>query len=290
MSTTTAAVSTTAAGDATTSGEATSAGEATTGDAETTAGDATTGDAETTAGNAALVAVDDTVFARQDVMLVTDAAGGVLTNDVAPDVEPVDIVSWDAMSAAGATVVVAVDGSITYSPPAGFWGPDTFGYAIEDTSGATSSATVTVHVGPIRIPLTEVTAGVGGFVLNSEAVGDRSGASVSGAGDVNGDGMDDLLVGAAFADPNGPASGRSYVVFGKATTTAVELSDIAAGAGGFVLDGEAVDTRSGLSVSGAGDVNGDGMDDLFVGAPHFNPNGVVSDRSYVVFGVRTQGP
>ena len=54
--------------------------------------------------------------------------------------------------------------------------------------------------------------------------------SVRGAGDVNGDGLADLIVGAPGADPNGDGSGQSYVVFGKADGTAVELADIAAGA------------------------------------------------------------
>jgi hypothetical protein len=58
-------------------------------------------------------------------------------------------------------------------------------------------------------------------------------------------------------------SGKSYVVFGKQdNTNAIELSAIAAGTGGFVINGESVDDLSGSSVSSAGDVNGDGLDDL----------------------------
>jgi hypothetical protein len=134
------------------------------------------------------------------------------------------------------------------------------------------------------VELNNVVAGIGGFAINGETQGDGSGISVSSAGDVNGDGFDDLIVGAAGADPNGNYSGKSYVVFGKADGTDVELSDVAAGIGGFALNGEAENDQSGRSVSGAGDVNNDGFDDLIVGAAGADPNGSSSGKSYVVFG------
>ncbi len=83
--------------------------------------------------------------------------------------------------------------------------------------------------------------GSNGFALNGGAAGDRSGFSVSGAGDVNGDGIDDLIVGAIGADPNGDFSGRSYVVFGAQTRDAASL-DLSAldGSNGFALNGGAV--------------------------------------------------
>ena len=129
--------------------------------------------------------------------------------------------------------------------------------------------------------------GSDGFRLDGVAAGDITGFSVNGAGDVNGDGFDDVIVGAPgnyYADPE--ISGSSYVVFGKADgfTAALDLSSLD-GSNGFRLDGEAVNDRLGLSVSSAGDVNGDGFDDVIVGAPRADPNGNYSGgSSYVVFG------
>lgn len=138
------------------------------------------------------------------------------------------------------------------------------------------------------VELSDVEAGTGGFVINGVSRGDSSGVSVSGAGDVNGDGFDDLIVGARYAGPNGNRSGASYVVFGKVDGGVVELSDVEAGAGGFVINGVSAGDMSGRSVSSAGDVNGDGFDDLIIGAYGDDPNGSSSGASFVVFG-KTDG-
>jgi hypothetical protein len=127
--------------------------------------------------------------------------------------------------------------------------------------------------------------GTNGFKLSGVAAGDTSGLSVASAGDVNGDGFDDLVIGAFGADPNGTSSGVGYVVFGKADGFAAEL-DLASldGTNGFALNGVAAGDESGRSVASAGDVNGDGFDDLLVGAPNTDPNGTNSGATYVVFG------
>jgi hypothetical protein len=136
------------------------------------------------------------------------------------------------------------------------------------------------------VNLADVAAGSGGFVINGIANEDLSGSSVSGAGDVNGDALDDVIVGARGADPAGRSqAGASYVVFGKADGTAVDLIDVAAGSGGFVINGIDPADYSGDSVSGAGDVNGDGLADVIVGAMFADPAGrMQAGESYVVFG------
>ena len=127
--------------------------------------------------------------------------------------------------------------------------------------------------------------GSNGFRLDGVAEYDYSGLTVSGAGDVNGDGIDDVVIGAFGADPNGFYSGSSYVLFGRKTSfaAAITLSSLD-GSNGFRLDGAANYDRSGYAVSGAGDINGDGIDDLLIGSDGSDPNGSLSGSSYVVFG------
>ena len=127
--------------------------------------------------------------------------------------------------------------------------------------------------------------GSNGFRIDGAAAYDASGRSVSGAGDLNGDGFDDVVIGARYADPNGSNSGSSYVVFGQSSgfPETIELASLD-GNTGFRLDGVNAGDRSGIAVSGAGDVNGDGIDDVVIGATEADPNGLASGSSYVVFG------
>jgi len=127
--------------------------------------------------------------------------------------------------------------------------------------------------------------GSNGLRLDRVVEEDFLGSSVSSAGDINGDGFDDVIIGALGADPSGSSSGSSYVVFGKASgfEASMNLSSLD-GANGFRLDGVKEEDTSGLSVSSAGDVNGDGFDDLIIGAPRTDPNGYGSGSCYVVFG------
>jgi Ca2+-binding RTX toxin-like protein len=132
--------------------------------------------------------------------------------------------------------------------------------------------------------------GSNGFAINGIAANDYSGWSVSSAGDVNGDGFDDLIIGARGADPNGiDFAGQSYVVFGSNSGfgAGLDLSTLN-GSNGFAINGIAANDRSGSSVSSAGDVNGDGFDDLIIGAKYADPNGIsIAGQSYVVFGQGT---
>jgi hypothetical protein len=109
---------------------------------------------------------------------------------------------------------------------------------------------------------------------------------VAGAGDVNGDGFDDLVVGAPDAmTTRGSGTGLVYVIFGGSGLSDIDVSN--PGSWGFRIQGPAGFTNAGTDVAGVGDLNGDGLDDLLIGAPFAEPGGVfLSGAAYVVFGKR----
>ncbi|MFN6536137.1 MAG: hypothetical protein RM021_007150 [Nostoc sp. EkiNYC01] len=130
--------------------------------------------------------------------------------------------------------------------------------------------------------------GTNGFVINGIPEFFFSGKSVSNAGDINGDGFEDLIIGAFYASPNGNTfAGQSYIVFGRTNVGSggsLNLSNLD-GSNGFAINGVAALEYSGFSVSNGGDINGDGFDDVIIGADSSGPNiNRRAGQSYVVFG------
>ena len=137
------------------------------------------------------------------------------------------------------------------------------------------------------------------MVLQGEERGDLAGASVASAGDVNGDGRGDVIVGAPLADTRGRRdAGSAYVVFGGKKYGGQRLG--ALGTLGFRIDGAVtlprtfhpgrgpLNSGAGAVVAGAGDVNGDGLADVLV-------SGRLADRFastavFVIFGKRDTDP
>jgi FG-GAP repeat/FG-GAP-like repeat/Putative Ig domain len=154
-----------------------------------------------------------------------------------------------------------------------------------DSHGRAESGSAYVVFGKASTTPVDLAAlGDGGFRIDGAAPSNFAGRSVAAAGDVNADGRPDVLVGAPLADHNGrDDSGTAYVVFGKASTAAVDLA--ALGPSGFRIDGAFGVDEAGDSVSGAGDVNRDGRQDVIVGAPGASGSGrPASGSAYVVFG------
>lgn len=123
-----------------------------------------------------------------------------------------------------------------------------------------------------------------GFRIDAAATNDNLGSAVSNAGDVNDDGIDDLLIGASNAKNNGRQnSGSAYVVYGQPSNTYVDVAALDQ-AHGFRVDSPTANSQAGASISGGGDINGDGRDDVAMGVPRASPNSMAEAGTlYVVY-------
>ena len=119
--------------------------------------------------------------------------------------------------------------------------------------------------------------GINGYKIYGAGSNDFLGYSVDGAGDINGDGIEDIVVGATY----GGTGGEVYVVFGNTNRPSGDI-DISSldGSNGFKITSLGQFDRLGSAVAGIGDFNGDEIDDLLVTAKRASPNGQSSGQSY----------
>jgi len=125
-----------------------------------------------------------------------------------------------------------------------------------------------------------------GFIVKGPGLSSHFGYSVGNAGDFNGDGYDDVIIGAPYGNSDG---GTIYIILGGPRS---QLSDMSLSSGidpsrAIAIKRTIQAGNLGYAVNGAGDVNEDGIDDIIIGAP------LVDDRigmAFVVFGSRNSGP
>jgi hypothetical protein len=140
-----------------------------------------------------------------------------------------------------------------------------------DTPG-TQAGRVYLFLGP----LSGNRAATSADAIISGAAFDELGRAVAPAGDLDGDGFGDILLG---TDLGGPSDeGRAFVFYGPLSGHRTAASADAIVTGTFASE------SLGAAVAPAGDVNGDGTDDVVVGAPRFPLNGNGSGRAYVFYG------
>ena len=188
-----------------------------------------------------------------------------------------------------ATGVLTFKAAPDYEAPADAGGDNVYDVTITATDGALSASqalAISVSNIPETINLDAVALGTGGFKIIGEATGDDlSGYALSTIGDLNGDGKPEILAGAFNNDAGGSNAGAAYVVWGKATGTAVNLDDVALGTGGFRIIGEnANDILSRMALTTIGDLNGDGKPEILVGASGNDAGGIDAGAAYVVWG------
>ncbi len=219
----------------------------------------------------------------------------VLANDIIAK-DPLSIKEFNTKSLAGGIITLdnnntpddKTDDKLTYTPPPNFTGTDKFNYLLTDGKQI-QAATVNVNINSLKL---DNLSGNNGFVLNSTEAGNFSGVAVSKTGDINGDKIDDIIVGSFGADPNNiNAAGKSQVIFGTQKFPAsVNLSQLN-GQNGFTLNGTDAEGFSGGTVSSAGDINGDGIKDFIIGAFGAAVNGQNNaGKTYIVFGTNKGFP
>ncbi len=114
-----------------------------------------------------------------------------------------------------------------------------------------------------------------------ENAGDYAGYTVAAAGDVNGDGLSDVLIGSNHNSDGGYRGGAAYLVLGNLDPASSSLSTA------VEYDGDQDAEYASTGLAGAGDVDGDGLDDVLVGAPENTDGGFVAGAAYLIAGSGT---
>jgi hypothetical protein len=209
--------------------------------------------------------------------VVENAAFGTAVGIIAFAADPDgDAISYSLTDSDGGLFAIDQAGVVRVNGGINFEAAESHTIAVRASDGLrVNDATFTIDVidvaaEPLRfVDLAALEPGQGSIITGADAAG----FSVSSAGDVNADGFDDVIIGA-----RGLGGGAAYVLFGSAARfgTTVDLGALSPDQG-FTISGNGIFV--GTSVSSAGDVNGDGLDDVLVAA-----HTELSSAAYLVFG------
>ena len=142
------------------------------------------------------------------------------------------------------------------------------------------------------VSVTTLGSGTAGFKISGAAVGDRLGESIRTIGDFNGDGFDDFIVGAPRNEVGTSTDqGGAYIVYGGSSLagSTINLSTPLTTSQGLYIRGPVAGDQGGFSVASAGDVNGDGFDDLLIGAPLNDQGAADAGTAFLIYGATSYG-
>lgn len=223
--------------------------------------------------------IADSYIVQQGKRLVVSAADGVLRNDTPARLEVTAFSDADKARPKkfDAELEIAADGSLTFTPAAGFFGRYLADYTVTTQAGESATSTVTFVVQPTAVGLDAVAEGVGGVLLSAGGK-DALGVSLAPLGDVNADGFADFAVGAAGASEG---HGSVYVVFGRPDFGALTLGALAGSSteSRFAVLAGTAEAPISRYVGSAGRFDSDKQPDIVVGSPDSD-----SGRLFVVYG------
>jgi len=152
------------------------------------------------------------------------------------------------------------------------------GAELDDDGGSNAGATY-LWLGPISITETELAAADADAKITGAEAGDRSGYGLSYTGDIDGDGNDEILIGAWKADGDTATSGVVQMLMGPITGT-VSLVDADA-----TFSGVGAGDQVGAVIAGGGDYDGDGTPDILIGGRNNDDSASGAGAAYLILGV-----